>query len=127
MFQWPLSLAVSFGTGRFSSYYLPMLLNVNIPALKWEEIAGVTLTRQGVRRYVDVFDKRVDPRGKTYYWLTGEIIEDVEPLTGLNLPQNVPTDVDVIRKNYISITPLQYNLTYADGLDKLSDWEFKFP
>ncbi|MHC5720728.1 MAG: 5'/3'-nucleotidase SurE, partial [Nostoc sp.] len=62
-----------------------------------------------------------------YYWLTGEVIEDVEPLTGLNLPQNVPTDVDVIRKNYISITPLQYNLTYADGLDKLSDWEFNFP
>lgn len=103
-----------------------MLLNVNIPAVKWEEIAGVTLTRQGLRHYIDVFDKRVDPRGKTYYWLTGEVIEDVEPLTGLNLPQNVPLDVHVVRKNYISITPLQYNLTYADGLDKLSDWEFNF-
>ena len=101
-----------------------MLLNVNIPAVKWEEIAGVTLTRQGVRRYIDVFDKRIDPRGKTYYWLTGEVIEEVEPPTGLNLPQNVPTDVDVVRKNYISITPLQYNLTYATGLDKLSEWEF---
>ena len=104
-----------------------MLLNVNIPALKWEEIAGVTLTRQGVRRYIDVFDKRVDPRGKTYYWLTGEVIEDVEPPTELNLLQNVPLDVHVVRKNYISITPLQYNLTYADGLNKLSEWEFNFP
>jgi 5'-nucleotidase len=103
-----------------------MLLNVNIPAVKWEEIAGVTLTRQGIRRYIDVFDKRVDPRGKTYYWLTGEVIEDVEPPTGLNLPQNVPTDVQVVRNNHISITPLQYNLTYATGLDKLSDWEFNF-
>ncbi|MBE9058908.1 5'/3'-nucleotidase SurE [Sphaerospermopsis sp. LEGE 08334] len=103
-----------------------MLLNVNIPPISWEEIAGVTLTRQGVRRYVDVFDKRVDPRGKTYYWLTGEVLEDVEPPPGLNLPPHIPIDVEVIRKNFISITPLQYNLTYANGLHKLSTWKFNF-
>ncbi|WP_066375688.1 MULTISPECIES: 5'/3'-nucleotidase SurE [unclassified Anabaena] len=103
-----------------------MLLNINIPAVKAEEIAGVKLTRQGVRRYVDVFDKRIDPRGKTYYWLTGEVLEDVEPPAGLHLPQNIPIDVNVIRDNYISITPLQYNLTYATGLDKLFDWEWNF-
>ncbi|MBD2356295.1 5'/3'-nucleotidase SurE [Tolypothrix sp. FACHB-123] len=103
-----------------------MLLNVNIPPVKWEEIAGVAIARQGVRRYVDVFDKRVDPRGKTYYWLTGEVLEDIEPPEGLNLPQNIPIDVHVIRKNYISITPLQYNLTYASGIDQLAEWEFKF-
>jgi 5'-nucleotidase len=104
-----------------------MLLNVNVPAVKWEEIAGVTFTRQGVRRYIDVFDKRVDPRGKVYYWLTGEVLEDVEPPSGLNLPETVPIDVHVIRNKYISITPLQYNLTYATGLDKLSQWEFHLP
>ena len=101
-----------------------MLLNVNTPPVEGEEIAGVKLTRQGVRRYVDVFDKRTDPRGKTYYWLTGEVLEEVEPPEGLNLPQNVPIDVHVVRNNYISITPLQYNLTYATGIDKLSDWDF---
>ncbi|MDZ7960204.1 MAG: 5'/3'-nucleotidase SurE [Aulosira sp. DedQUE10] len=104
-----------------------MLLNVNVPPVKWEEIAGVTITRQGVRRYVDVFDKRIDPRGKTYYWLTGEVLEEIEPPEGLNLPQNIPIDVHVIRKNHISVTPLQYNLTYATGLQQLSEWEFKFP
>ncbi|AFZ22537.1 5'-nucleotidase [Cylindrospermum stagnale PCC 7417] len=104
-----------------------MLLNVNIPAIKSEDIAGVTLTRQGVRRYIDVFDKRVDPRGKTYYWLTGEVLEDVEQPTGLNLPPNIPFDVHVIRKNYISITPLQYNLTYGNALEQLSGWDFQFP
>ncbi|MEA5514551.1 5'/3'-nucleotidase SurE [Nodularia sp. UHCC 0506] len=104
-----------------------MLLNVNVPAVKWEEITGVTFTRQGIRRYVDVFDKRVDPRGKTYYWLTGEVLEEMEPPPGLNLSDNVPIDVHVIRNNYISITPLQYNLTYATALDKLSKWEFQFP
>lgn len=104
-----------------------MLLNVNIPPVPSEEIAGVTFTRQGVRRYVDVFDKRVDPRGKTYYWLTGEILEDIEPPTGLNLPLNIPIDVQVIRENYISITPLQYNLTYGNALQQLSKREFKLP
>ncbi|MBD2254920.1 5'/3'-nucleotidase SurE [Nostoc parmelioides] len=101
-----------------------MLLNVNIPPVEWEEITGVKLTRQGVRRYVDVFDKRTDPRGKTYYWLTGEVLEEVEPPEGLNLPQNVPIDVHAVKDNYISITPLQYNLTYANALDKLSNWNF---
>ncbi|MBE9199295.1 MULTISPECIES: 5'/3'-nucleotidase SurE [unclassified Nodularia (in: cyanobacteria)] len=104
-----------------------MLLNVNVPAVNWEKIAGVTFTRQGVRRYVDVFDKRVDPRGKIYYWLTGEILEEVEPPPGLNISDNVPIDVHVTRNNYISITPLQYNLTYAKGLDNLSNWEFQLP
>lgn len=104
-----------------------MLLNVNVPAVEWEEIAGVKLTRQGVRRYVDVFDKRVDPRGKVYYWLTGEVLEDVEPPVGLNLPQHIPIDVHVIKDKYISITPLQYNLTYVKGLEQLWDWELNFP
>lgn len=102
-----------------------MLLNVNVPAVKWEEIKGAVITRQGVRRYIDVFDKRTDPRGKTYYWLTGEVQEDIEPPIGLNLPQNIPIDVHVIRENYISITPLQYNLTYSNAAQELCkrNWE----
>ncbi len=104
-----------------------MLLNINIPPVIPSEIAGVAIAAQGVRRYVDVFDKRVDPRGKTYYWLTGELLEDVEPPTCANLPQNLPLDVHIIRRNYITITPLQYNLTYATGIHQLSEWEFKFP
>uniref|UniRef100_UPI000B498EDD 5'/3'-nucleotidase SurE n=1 Tax=Calothrix rhizosoleniae TaxID=888997 RepID=UPI000B498EDD len=99
-----------------------MLLNVNIPPVSWSDIAGATITRQGIRRYVDVFDKRVDPRGKTYYWLTGEVLEDIEPPKGLNLPEHIPIDVHVIRENYISITPLQYNLTYGNGLEQLQEW-----
>ena len=103
-----------------------MLLNVNVPAVELQEIAGVTITRQGVRRYIDVFEKRIDPRGKTYYWLAGELLEEVEP-QGLNLPQDIPTDVQAIRNNFITITPLQYNLTYASGLKELPKWDFNFP
>ncbi len=99
-----------------------VLLNVNVPALKWEEISGVALTRQGVRRYIDVFEKRVDPRGKTYYWLAGELLEEVEPEP--NLPQHFPTDVEAIRNNYISVTPLQYNLTDQAALNCWQTWKF---
>ncbi len=99
-----------------------MLLNVNVPALKSEEISGVALTRQGVRRYIDVFEKRVDPRGKTYYWLAGELLEEVEPEP--NLPQHFPTDVEAIRNNYITVTPLQYNLTDQAALNCWQTWKF---
>jgi 5'-nucleotidase len=93
-----------------------MLLNVNVPPVKPEEIAGVRITRQGLRRYIDTFEKRVDPRGKTYYWLAGEVLQDVEQPTHLHLPDDVPTDVQAIRDKYITITPLQYNLTDTAGV-----------
>ncbi|HEY9641958.1 MAG TPA: 5'/3'-nucleotidase SurE [Coleofasciculaceae cyanobacterium] len=113
------------------------LLSVNIPAVAQEEIAGVAMTRQGIRRYFDMFEKRVDPRGKTYYWLSGEVIEDIdepEPespemaglrATGTDLEWfwQAPTDVQAIRQNYITITPLQYNLTCASGLAALQHWQ----
>jgi len=66
-----------------------MLLNVNIPAVV-SEISGVVLTGRGVRRYIDVL-KSADPRGKTYYWLAGELL-GCRTGQGLNLPQDIPTD-----------------------------------
>jgi 5'-nucleotidase len=113
------------------------LLSVNIPAVAQEDIAGVAMTRQGIRRYFDIFEKRVDPRGKTYYWLSGEVIEDIdepEPespeiaglkATGTDLEwfRQALTDVQAIRQNYIAITPLQYNLTCASGLAALQHWQ----
>lgn len=103
-----------------------MLLNVNIPAVESSQIKGVKFTRQGVRRYVDVFDKRVDPRGKTYYWLTGEVLEDVDPPKSFLMTENIPIDVRVIQDNYISITPLYYNLTFPNALNHLPEWQFNF-
>lgn len=111
----------------------PMLLNVNIPAVPQADIAGVMVTRQGVRRYLDVFEKRIDPRGKTYYWLAGELLEDVpQPemefallsqekgaAPDLDWLNTASTDVQAIRHHYITITPLQYNLTCAAGLTHL--------
>lgn len=89
------------------------LLSVNIPPVTASEIAGVLITRQGLRRYIEKFEQRLDPRGKSYYWLEGEIIEDIEQPEDVNLPPHILTDVQAIRDRYITITPLQYNLTDA--------------
>ncbi len=88
-----------------------VLLNVNVPAVAPAEIVGVQVTRQGLRRYHNLFEKRSDPRGKTYYWLAGEVLEEVDaPEAHAHYP-DVMTDVQAIRAGFISVTPLQYNLT----------------
>jgi 5'-nucleotidase len=102
----------------------PTLLNVNVPPLSTQDIAGVKITRQGLRRYIESFEKRLDPRGKSYYWLAGEVIEDIEQPQHIYLPPQLPTDVWAIRQNYITITPLQYNLTDVPIVEYLQkdDW-----
>lgn len=104
-----------------------VLLNVNVPAVPHAEIAGVAVTRQGVRRYTDIFQKRLDPRGKTYYWLAGELLEDVTDEVDLKAGNQALTDVQAIRNNYITVTPLQYNLTSVDGITSLQKWQLNFP
>jgi 5'-nucleotidase len=109
---------------------VPLLLNVNVPALTADEIKGAKVTRQGIRRYFDQFEKRVDPRGKTYYWLAGEVVEEIkDPISSQGWPVSVKqalatvaTDVQAIEEGYISITPLQYNLTSVVGLQQISPW-----
>ena len=95
------------------------LLNINVP-VNSEVPAGVKLTRQGLRRYVENFEKRYDPRGKSYYWLVGEIIEEIEQPEHIHLPPHVQTDVQANRENYITITPLQYNLTEVRNFEQLN-------
>ncbi|MBO1352135.1 MAG: 5'/3'-nucleotidase SurE [Hormoscilla sp. GUM202] len=95
-----------------------MLLNVNVPGVTSSEIAGVAITRQGVRRYDEVLKKRVDPRGKTYYWLAGEVLPDSLPDSIES--EELPTDVRAISANYISVTPLQYNLTSFGDIECLA-------
>jgi len=118
---------------------LPVLLNVNVPPVKASEIQPPVVTRQGVRRYFDQFEKRVDPRGKTYYWLAGEVMEEGE--TELLSPPNTPpselekqitavgnqfmTDVQAIQKNHITITPLQSNLAAYTALEFIHGWQAK--
>ena len=87
-----------------------LLINVNVPCLPAEAIAGVRVTRLGVRRYVDIFEPRVDPRGRTYYWLSGEVMDADE---------HAEADVVAVREGYISVTPIHYDLTFFQQLETL--------
>ncbi|WP_374686916.1 5'/3'-nucleotidase SurE [Promineifilum sp.] len=92
-----------------------LLLNVNVPCLPAEQIKGLRVTRQGLRVYRDRLDARVDPRGQPYYWIGGDY------------PTGVPdegTDFAALRDGYVSVTPLQLDLTCYELLRRMGEWEF---
>jgi 5'-nucleotidase len=91
-----------------------LLLNVNVPAIRCAEIAGVEITRLGQRIYRDVLVERQDPRGRKYYWIGGE------PPTGVIEEE---TDVAALAANKISVTPLQLDLTAYLMFDELHSWQ----
>lgn len=91
-----------------------VLLNVNVPNIPEESIKGYRLTKQGKLVFKDQFEKREDPRGKFYYWMKGEMINDTDS----------STDGYAIQNDYISITPIHYQLTEESFLKTLKSWEF---
>jgi 5'-nucleotidase len=93
-----------------------VVLNVNIPYLSVENMKGIIITRQGLRVYRDALDRRVDPRGRPYYWIGGEAP------TGVN---EEGTDVGALLAGYVSITPLQLDLTNYKAMEVLGSWEWK--
>ncbi|NOH01317.1 MAG: 5'/3'-nucleotidase SurE [Chloroflexi bacterium] len=92
-----------------------VVLNVNVPYLTESELKGYMITRQGLRVYRDALDVRTDPRGKPYYWIGGEAP------TGVDEPG---TDFGALRAGYVSITPLQLDLTSYKAMDVLKKWKF---
>jgi 5'-nucleotidase len=89
------------------------LLNVNIPAVSESEIRGVLLTRQGKSCWDDTFDVRRDPANREYYWLTGKMnVTDTD----------LETDQIAIRENYVSVTPIHYDLTDRRMLKDMKQW-----
>jgi 5'-nucleotidase len=92
------------------------LLNVNVPNLPEEKIKGVAITRQGDSRVEERFEKRTDPRNQTYYWLDGTF-RIQEP--------NKEADAAMVSKGYVSITPVQYDLTAYSAIETLKGWDLK--
>ncbi len=88
------------------------ILNINVPALSAEDIAGVAITRLGTRMFTDEYDKRVDPRGKVYYWMAGELIKHNE---------NDDSDINSVRWNKISITPITFEMTHKSIMPELEE------
>lgn len=91
------------------------LLNVNVPALPREQIAGVEVTRLGKRTYRDQLIERLDPYGNPYYWVGGPAVnEDAQP----------GTDVAAMRAGKISVTPIMLDMTNHTLLDELATWDW---
>jgi len=91
------------------------LLNVNVPYLQINEIKGYRATRQGLRLYHDELVRRLDPRGRPYYWIGGDA------------PTGIPesdTDYGALKEGYVSITPLQLDLTDHNQIKSIKDWKW---
>jgi 5'-nucleotidase len=99
---------------RLRSHPLPAhsLLNVNVPT---GELAGIEITRQGIRRYPGKVDKRLDPMGRTYYWLGGDSPED---------QMEDGSDVKAVAEGRVSVTPIQLDLTDYPLLKQIAKWRW---
>ncbi len=93
------------------------LLNINIPEIEnINELKGVKITKLGVKKYRNNFEERKDPRGNSYYWLAGELIEN---------EIGEDTDIYAVRNGFASITPLHVDLTGYEEIEKLHKWGIK--
>lgn len=90
------------------------ILNVNIPDMPMEEIAGIRISRQAIEEYTEYLEKRVDPRNRAYYW-HGHV-----PQTSFD---NLDFDAVALDKNYICITPIKCDMTDYSLLEELKGWE----
>jgi 5'-nucleotidase len=100
-------------------YGLPrnVLLNVNIPKGTMKEVKGMKICRQAEAHWEEEFDHRQDPYGRDYYWLTGEFI---------NHDRGMDTDEWALKNGYVSVVPVQYDLTAHHGINYINqnwDWD----
>ncbi|MDN3666047.1 5'/3'-nucleotidase SurE [Algibacter miyuki] len=93
-----------------------IVLNVNIPNVKSETIKGIRICRQAKSNWVESFDKRKNPQGKDYYWLSGKFV---------NLDGGEDTDEWALENNYISVVPVQFDLTAHQFIAELNTWNLK--
>lgn len=90
-----------------------VILNVNFPKLKKEAIKGIKICRQAKATWIEEFDKRTNPSGKEYYWLSGEFV---------NQDKGEDTDEWALHNGYISVVPVQFDLTAHHAISQLNNW-----
>jgi len=91
-----------------------MVLNVNIPKLPKNEIKGIKVCRQAKAVWVEDYDERKDPRGRTYYWLTGKFE---------NRDKGEDTDERALEEGHISVVPIQYDMTAHHYIAQMNNWD----
>ncbi|WP_339887583.1 5'/3'-nucleotidase SurE [uncultured Flavobacterium sp.] len=90
-----------------------VVLNVNFPKLKAEELKGIRICRQAKATWIEEFDKRTNPMGKEYYWLSGEFV---------NQDKGEDTDEWALHNGYVSVVPVQFDLTAYHAISQLNNW-----
>lgn len=92
-----------------------VVLNVNVPNLPEKDMKGIKVCRQARANWEEEFDKRQSPQGKDYYWLTGKFV---------NLDHGDDTDEWALENGYISVVPVQFDLTAHHAITTLNTWDF---
>jgi 5'/3'-nucleotidase len=92
----------------------PQLYNINIPTVAVQRPARIKIVPMGVSRYGEEFEKRTDPRGRNYYWATGE----PPPV-----PVNEETDLSALARGLVTLTPLDFDLTKRSVMEAMQKWE----
>lgn len=92
-----------------------VVLNVNIPKLPEKEIKGIKICRQANAHWEENFDKRTNPLGRDYYWLTGKFV---------NEDKGEDTDEWALHNGFISVVPVQFDLTAHHAIKDLNSWNF---
>ncbi|WP_430399428.1 5'/3'-nucleotidase SurE [Flavobacterium sp.] len=91
-----------------------VVLNVNFPKEKTGKINGVKICRQAKANWEEKFDKRTNPQGKEYYWLSGEFV---------NKDKGQDTDEWALENGYVSIVPVQFDLTAHHAIQTINNWD----
>ena len=99
---------------KLKEFALPdgTLLNVNVPNVEKSEIKGWKLTYQGKTKYVEKYVERIDPRGNSYYWIDGELVERED---------EIDADFRAVKENYISVTPIHFDVTNHNYLNSIRE------
>jgi len=92
------------------------VLNVNFPKLDDNNIKGIKICRQAKANWEEEFDKRTNPQGREYYWLTGKFV---------NLDHGEDTDEWALSNGYVSVVPIQFDLTAHQSIQQLNTWKFE--
>lgn len=92
-----------------------VVLNVNIPNIDEDEIKGVKVSRQAEANWIEEFDKRRNPQGQDYYWLSGKFV---------NLDEGRDTDEWALANGFVSVVPVQFDLTAHEFMNTLKSWSF---
>ena len=121
------SFEADFSTPRYFARYLiqhflesgfgkATLLNVNIPAIPIHEVKGVKICRQAEGNWNEEFVEAKDPRGQSYYWMTGEFILESE---------DEESDIWALKHGYVSVVPSMHDLTDHEAITSLKELESK--